>query len=1004
MEGDLKVKSVCRVCGCTNFFKDAGFYYCETCQTQNDEIREEIFDMRVDPSTKLRKIKIKHADRKHSEPQGWTTWEIYNFALIGLTEEMIELGASPDIKFTVLQLWSTYLSKLQVAFTSINRKSLPKLSKQFNKNDAEIIYGKIQSKKKIIKRYKMHTNSTNQSVVSATHSGYSSGTHGGSQGFHRNKKLLINSDYEKYLKSQTNSDAISAVSISAYSSNTVRSFDKEERVSFNKFAKEEKKKIQKLAKNVSYIKRVKYRKKHITSQYKTGPCVITGIKLWAIVYLAMRIHKEPIQLGDMLRFAREGHMSYYRLDHLIPSEVKLSQNDVNFLTQNTEITHKGLRKIAARMAKFIGIRKMSSPNLLPLISRYCQELALPKGVLLYAERFIALSPPTMIFDFKKSDIPNYEARAMAFIIVVLKVLFGLDGITECTISKIAERINIVGSKQDVLDTKLFSFCEWQRYIECRKNILVNKHYPTKLKYDPTLPLSNNMYLNFLEFIKSKKDGENPEINNYKHLLPRDLTDAMKRCFEKLNQDNKPSEDVTIFNPSLTPLYSYLQQLWENSSNKIPDILKTDFYETKVGYMTNINDFQQLAAQCNINLIIVNSRSHFINKIVPYFERNKMQEVSKLKEDVQICDFNESEEENIKKIENFVSYIDKNIPCYTRVDNTKLQYFDDVRNSLKMNTNFNHNDHNDFIFGDVLPDGKLLIPEENEATSDDDVLHFKDTIKQKPDTMDIDFYQKYNIQLTQYEQESILKPQELESIEDFMKRKMHRYRNSKGQFMKASEVQKLMNSYNFIKPNLIDNLNFYDLHNFTGINLDNDNLDNDNLDNNDLDSFNDLEMSLFKVPCDISKNEEKIFDRKYNFNSDLNNMNNYFDLSDISILNDDILEQNLDIDETKLILKNDIDSSEQESENMKFFCPCEDYWMYHCIFSRVKAKNFELFEKVLPRSFRWLLNECANVLEMTTEELYEEICTIENFYSQILNPNNVFDHFTRIHRSLIISKW
>lgn len=133
------------------------------------------------------------------------------------------------------------------------------------------------------------------------------------------------------------------------------------------------------------------------------------MKLWAIVYLALRVHKEPIQLSDMLRFvivictafvlkinlfpcisiilyvcvilfaryAREGHLSYYRLDHLVPSEVKLSQNDVNFLTNNTEITHRGMRRIAASMAKFIGIRKMSCPNLLPLISRYCQELALP---------------------------------------------------------------------------------------------------------------------------------------------------------------------------------------------------------------------------------------------------------------------------------------------------------------------------------------------------------------------------------------------------------------------------------------------------------------------------------------------------------------------------------------------------------------------------------------------------------------------------------------------------
>lgn len=47
----------------------------------------------------------------------------------------------------------------------------------------------------------------------------------------------------------------------------------------------------------------------------------------------------------------------------------------------------------------------------------------------------------MIFDIKKSYIPNYEGRAIAFIIVVLKTLLGLDGITEYYISRIAEKIN-----------------------------------------------------------------------------------------------------------------------------------------------------------------------------------------------------------------------------------------------------------------------------------------------------------------------------------------------------------------------------------------------------------------------------------------------------------------------------------------------------------------------------------------------------------------------------------
>jgi len=59
---------------------------------------------------------------------------------------------------------------------------------------------------------------------------------------------------------------------------------------------------------------------------------------------------------------------------------------------------------------------------------------------LYAERFIALSHPKMKFD-GKSCTPNYEGRVMAFIIVIMKMLLGLDGITEYEISKVAAKIN-----------------------------------------------------------------------------------------------------------------------------------------------------------------------------------------------------------------------------------------------------------------------------------------------------------------------------------------------------------------------------------------------------------------------------------------------------------------------------------------------------------------------------------------------------------------------------------
>lgn len=62
------------------------------------------------------------------------------------------------------------------------------------------------------------------------------------------------------------------------------------------------------------------------------------------------------------------------------------------------------------------------------------------GISLYTERLVALSLPKMKFD-KKFCIPNYEGRVMAFIIVVLKMLLSLDGITEYEISNVADKIN-----------------------------------------------------------------------------------------------------------------------------------------------------------------------------------------------------------------------------------------------------------------------------------------------------------------------------------------------------------------------------------------------------------------------------------------------------------------------------------------------------------------------------------------------------------------------------------
>lgn len=69
----------------------------------------------------------------HAEELGWTSWELYNFVLIGLTNELIELGVSTDIKITVLQLWARYLGKLEIGFISAKKKLIPKLARRYKK-------------------------------------------------------------------------------------------------------------------------------------------------------------------------------------------------------------------------------------------------------------------------------------------------------------------------------------------------------------------------------------------------------------------------------------------------------------------------------------------------------------------------------------------------------------------------------------------------------------------------------------------------------------------------------------------------------------------------------------------------------------------------------------------------------------------------------------------------------------------------------------------------------
>ncbi|XP_018339956.1 PREDICTED: TATA box-binding protein-associated factor RNA polymerase I subunit B [Trachymyrmex septentrionalis] len=951
----------CVICGCSDFFKASGYSFCMICQTQSQDIGEELeYDVPMGNTTKLQKTKIYRAKRDRTDEVGWTSWELYNFVLIGLTNELIELGVSADIKITVLQLWARYLGKLEVAFVSTKKKLIPKLARRYHKRDAEILYGRVAQKRP---KKRIKTESIADSTIIYPNEEISW------KELNRNKKLMVTADYDRLIRSQVSleEDAFSSAHSSEQSFKNIR-------IKFNSSAKKEKKKIENMAKKVSKSKRRKYKQTHVTTQYKTSPELITPTKLWAILYLALRIHNQDIHLSDMIRYGREGRLSYYRLDRLIPPEVPLTKNDINFLSRAMDITHKGMRNVIGQMAKFLEVTKIICPDLYSLVNRYCIELALPKGISLYAERLISLSSPKMTFD-KISCIPNYEGRAMAFIIVILKTLLSLDGITENEISNVADNINSAVNDEGICDTKLFSFREWQKYIECRRTILINAHCPTKLKYNPNIPDVNSLYIKFLESVDSKIDREEPEIIIRKHLISNELVYAMKQCIT--NVIAPPLNEVNYFSPTLTPNHSYLQQLLEHPLYDLPDMLRNDFSSTKIGYLRKSKLIHKLISHYDIQIDSIDSNLHFIEKIVPVFEQTKIASIKNLKSEITVENFMEDDEKCERK-ENFIDYLLKEIPCQFKIDVKKKEYYDDtiIHKAPPLASALT----DEFIFHEIFPDGKLSIPDryldddenQDDNESKDDDVCLQNIVPQQTISSLSKFCKAYNINLSSTEKKAIL----INSSQP-KKQKRKLVRNSFGKFVKQTDTSLNMEKKS---PNKDDNY-----------------MKQTEIISTDVSGIENMLPEVSDI-LNLSANAS-IFD-------------NFIKLENGHDMNDQSKKETCNKIKLDSVIDESIMDKRLNNNILRLFKPFKDYWMYHCNFSRVKSKNFEIFEKMLPRSFRWLLNECASNIEMSTEDLYEEVCLIEAYYAYVSEgskihscPTNKSENCTnQAYINAVLKKW
>ncbi|KZC10524.1 hypothetical protein WN55_01961, partial [Dufourea novaeangliae] len=485
-----------------------------------------------------------------------------------------------------------------------------------------------------------------------------------------------------------------------------------------------------------------------------------------------------------------------------------------------------------------------------------------------------------------------------------------------------------------------------------------------IRYSPNTHGIDDLYMKFLEFITSKTDNKEPDPKNTKYRFPEEIVDAMTKYITSLRSNDVPPETGDIFPPSLTPLHSYLQHLLDNPLSDIPSVARKDFFLTKVGYMTKPHILIELATKCGIKLDIIDSSLHFLEKVVPPFEQHRMPSIDELKQLIDVQD--DSNPECKEQSEDLNDYIHRKIPCLVKLDVPKELYYNSIRTSVG---NLNNDLGNDFTFTETLSNGKLAIPGDSDNEDEEKDANPMDSINGESILLGNKFCSQYNLRLSIPENESISKGQ-----------KILLARNAKGQFIQREEEEEFENSFLETKNPLFQTSTQQSI-------------------------AEDMFIDTTKVT------DENLF---MSNGIDINN----FDIEDIDINSGFLdLDDPINLSEISLFRDNNTISTPQTSKTIntnnnrhQFFRPFKDYWMYHCIFSRVKAKNFATFERSLPRSFRWLLKQCALTVEMTVEDLYEEVCLIEKYHAYIFksihssDKYNDTDSVSKSEMNLILSKW
>lgn len=301
--------------------------------------------------------------------------------------------------------------------------------------------------------------------------------------------------------------------------------------------------------------------------------------VFALLWLALNQIDDSTQISDLIRYAKESHIKLNNISSFLPPNVDGKQAMHHFRkSSNDSLNYSYFRSKTLYVARMININHIRMPNLGNLCERYVKDLSLPSAIFDMVRRLLAFHTPEM--KTKKSaalirGLPNYEGRAMAYIIFVLKLCFGLDDNREQNISRSAQQVNQKLIEFDSKHDQLFVWSEWVEYVEMRNTILSQCHYPTAMQIDPNVNMHTDMYIDFLK--RANDDGQFQE--NYRKVEMENIRLIFDQIVQLHTHERRKTKPSCNFSPSQTPFSSYMEHIRNDRSIKskvyVPEFMNVD---------------------------------------------------------------------------------------------------------------------------------------------------------------------------------------------------------------------------------------------------------------------------------------------------------------------------------------------------------------------------------------------------------------------------------------------